>query len=182
VDGRPDELVRGVSIVGTPQAALSRIVATNDKADVFNGECGAESGPAARRSAPGPPRPRRAAARAPVPAVAHGGPHARDHPRSSAAPLYCLSSPDRPKGPAASIGRPADQVTGAVLAPSPGRFPRGAARQGDESGKVAVRCTTLPLSRLVRPDGQGWWQRGGNQVRDVALAFPARSRWLTITR
>ena len=44
VDGRPDELVRGVSIVGTPQAALSRIVATNNKPDVFNGECGAESG------------------------------------------------------------------------------------------------------------------------------------------
>lgn len=44
VDGRPDELVRGVSIVGTPQAALSRIVATNDHPDVFNGECGAESG------------------------------------------------------------------------------------------------------------------------------------------
>ncbi len=44
VDGRPDELVRGVSIVGTPQAALSRILATNDKPDVFNGECGAESG------------------------------------------------------------------------------------------------------------------------------------------
>ena len=44
VDGRPDELVRGVSIVGTPQAALNRIVATGDKQDVFNGECGAESG------------------------------------------------------------------------------------------------------------------------------------------
>lgn len=44
VDGRPDELVRGVSIVGTPQAALSRIMATNDHPDVFNGECGAESG------------------------------------------------------------------------------------------------------------------------------------------
>jgi TldD protein len=44
VDGRPDELVRGVSIVGTPQAALSRIVATNDHQDIFNGECGAESG------------------------------------------------------------------------------------------------------------------------------------------
>ena len=44
VDGRPDELVRGVSIVGTPQAALNRIVATNDKQDVFNGICGAESG------------------------------------------------------------------------------------------------------------------------------------------
>ena len=44
VDGRPDELVRGVSIVGTPQAALKRILATGDKQEVFNGECGAESG------------------------------------------------------------------------------------------------------------------------------------------
>jgi TldD protein len=44
VDGRPDELVRGVSIVGTPQAALNSIVATGDKQDVFNGICGAESG------------------------------------------------------------------------------------------------------------------------------------------
>jgi TldD protein len=44
VDGRPDELVRGVSIVGTPQAALSSITATSDKQDVFNGICGAESG------------------------------------------------------------------------------------------------------------------------------------------
>jgi TldD protein len=44
VDGRPDELVRGVSIVGTPQAALSRILAAGDKREVFNGECGAESG------------------------------------------------------------------------------------------------------------------------------------------
>ncbi len=44
VDGRPDELVRGVSIVGTPQAALNRIVATGDKPDIFNGICGAESG------------------------------------------------------------------------------------------------------------------------------------------
>ena len=44
VDGRPDELVRGVSIVGTPQAALNRILATGDKSEVFNGICGAESG------------------------------------------------------------------------------------------------------------------------------------------
>ncbi len=44
VDGRPDELVRGVNIVGTPQAALKRIVATGTRRDVFNGECGAESG------------------------------------------------------------------------------------------------------------------------------------------
>jgi hypothetical protein len=44
VDGRPDELVRGVSIVGTPLAAMKRILATGDKGEVFNGECGAESG------------------------------------------------------------------------------------------------------------------------------------------
>ncbi len=44
VDGRPDELVRGVSIVGTPLAAMKSIVATGDHYDVFNGECGAESG------------------------------------------------------------------------------------------------------------------------------------------
>lgn len=44
VDGRPDELVRGVSIVGTPLAAMKRILATSDRSEVFNGECGAESG------------------------------------------------------------------------------------------------------------------------------------------
>ncbi len=44
VDGRPDELVRGVSIVGTPQAALNSILATSNKQDIFNGVCGAESG------------------------------------------------------------------------------------------------------------------------------------------
>jgi predicted Zn-dependent protease len=44
VDGRPDELVRGVSIVGTPLAAMKSILATSDKSEVFNGECGAESG------------------------------------------------------------------------------------------------------------------------------------------
>ncbi|MEO6801743.1 MAG: peptidase U62, partial [Granulicella sp.] len=38
------ELVRGVSIVGTPQAALNSILATGDHQDVFNGICGAESG------------------------------------------------------------------------------------------------------------------------------------------
>lgn len=43
-DGRPDELVRGVQIVGTPQTALTQILATGDKQGVFNGECGAESG------------------------------------------------------------------------------------------------------------------------------------------
>ncbi|MGD0801322.1 MAG: metallopeptidase TldD-related protein [Terracidiphilus sp.] len=44
VDGRPDELVRGVSIVGTPLAAMKRILATGEKSEVFNGICGAESG------------------------------------------------------------------------------------------------------------------------------------------
>ncbi|HWE87619.1 MAG TPA: metallopeptidase TldD-related protein [Terracidiphilus sp.] len=44
VDGRPDELVRGVSIVGTPLEAMRSILATGNKSEVFNGECGAESG------------------------------------------------------------------------------------------------------------------------------------------
>jgi TldD protein len=43
-DGRPDELVRGVDIVGTPLAALTRILLTGDQQHVFNGVCGAESG------------------------------------------------------------------------------------------------------------------------------------------
>jgi TldD protein len=43
-DGRPDELVRGVDIIGTPLNALNRIVLTGQKVDIFNGECGAESG------------------------------------------------------------------------------------------------------------------------------------------
>jgi predicted Zn-dependent protease len=44
VDGRPDELVRGVDIVGTPLTCFSKIVATSDDPAVFNGICGAESG------------------------------------------------------------------------------------------------------------------------------------------
>ncbi len=43
-DGRPDELVRGVSIVGTPLASFAKILATSDHTEVFNGYCGAESG------------------------------------------------------------------------------------------------------------------------------------------
>lgn len=43
-DGRPDELVRGVDIIGTPRNVLNRIMLTGEKEDVFNGECGAESG------------------------------------------------------------------------------------------------------------------------------------------
>lgn len=43
-DGRPDELVRGVDIVGTPLSALNNILLTGNKIEVFNGVCGAESG------------------------------------------------------------------------------------------------------------------------------------------
>ncbi len=43
-DGRPDELVRGADIVGTPLAAFETIIATGDEPGIFNGMCGAESG------------------------------------------------------------------------------------------------------------------------------------------
>jgi TldD protein len=43
-DGRPDQLVRGVDIVGTPLSSFAKILMTSDRADVFNGYCGAESG------------------------------------------------------------------------------------------------------------------------------------------
>ena len=43
-DGRPDELIRGVDIVGTPLASFARILATSNRSEVFNGYCGAESG------------------------------------------------------------------------------------------------------------------------------------------
>jgi hypothetical protein len=43
-DGRPDELVRGVDIVGTPLLSLNNIMVTGDTMHVFNGICGAESG------------------------------------------------------------------------------------------------------------------------------------------
>jgi predicted Zn-dependent protease len=43
-DGRPDEMVRGVDIVGTPLLSLTKIMATGDTTEVFNGYCGAESG------------------------------------------------------------------------------------------------------------------------------------------
>ncbi len=43
-DGRLDELIRGADIVGTPLASFSKIVATSDRPQVFNGYCGAESG------------------------------------------------------------------------------------------------------------------------------------------
>jgi len=43
-DGRPDEMVRGVDLVGTPLAIFSQIAACGTDYDVFNGYCGAESG------------------------------------------------------------------------------------------------------------------------------------------
>ena len=43
-DGRPDELVRGVNIGGTPLISLNKILATGDTMEIFNGYCGAESG------------------------------------------------------------------------------------------------------------------------------------------
>ena len=43
-DGRPDELIRGVDIVGTPLASFQKILATSNRSEVFNGFCGAESG------------------------------------------------------------------------------------------------------------------------------------------
>jgi hypothetical protein len=43
-DGRPDQLVRGVDIVGTPLTSFAKILAASDRPEVFNGFCGAESG------------------------------------------------------------------------------------------------------------------------------------------
>jgi TldD protein len=43
-DGRPDEVVRGVDIIGTPLTVFGKILATGSKMEVFNGTCGAESG------------------------------------------------------------------------------------------------------------------------------------------
>ena len=43
-DGRPDELVRGADLIGTPLVSFSGIIATGTEREVFNGFCGAESG------------------------------------------------------------------------------------------------------------------------------------------
>jgi TldD protein len=43
-DGRPDEMVRGVNLIGTPLTVFGKILATGSKMEVFNGTCGAESG------------------------------------------------------------------------------------------------------------------------------------------
>jgi TldD protein len=44
VDGRPDELVRGVDLIGTPLSMFAEIKAADDQSQVFTGFCGAESG------------------------------------------------------------------------------------------------------------------------------------------
>ena len=43
-DGRPDELVRGIDLIGTPLEAFGNVIAAGDEPMVFNGFCGAESG------------------------------------------------------------------------------------------------------------------------------------------
>ncbi len=43
-DGRPDELVRGVDLIGTPITTFKNITAAADDVGIFNGVCGAESG------------------------------------------------------------------------------------------------------------------------------------------
>jgi predicted Zn-dependent protease len=43
-DGRPDELVRGVDLIGTPLVSFGKILAAGRNTEVFNGYCGAESG------------------------------------------------------------------------------------------------------------------------------------------
>ena len=43
-DGRPDEIVRGVDLIGTPLTTFKNITATGDDIGIFNGICGAESG------------------------------------------------------------------------------------------------------------------------------------------
>ena len=43
-DRRPDELVRGVNLVGTPLAMFSQVAEAGDTPEVFTGFCGAESG------------------------------------------------------------------------------------------------------------------------------------------
>jgi TldD protein len=43
-DGRPDELVRGLDLVGTPLVAFENLLAAGDDPAVFNGVCGSDSG------------------------------------------------------------------------------------------------------------------------------------------
>jgi len=44
VDGRPDELIRGVDLLGTPLTSLEKILRAGNDYDTFNGTCGARSG------------------------------------------------------------------------------------------------------------------------------------------
>jgi TldD protein len=43
-DGKPDELVRGINLVGTPLAMFAEIEAVGGDYGLFTGTCGAESG------------------------------------------------------------------------------------------------------------------------------------------
>ncbi len=43
-DGRPDELVQGVDLIGTPLAMFAEITAAGNETGIFTGFCGAESG------------------------------------------------------------------------------------------------------------------------------------------
>ncbi|MBI5325199.1 MAG: hypothetical protein HZB41_08015 [Ignavibacteriae bacterium] len=44
VDKKPDEIVRGVDLIGTPLTTFSNILASGNNLETFNGICGAESG------------------------------------------------------------------------------------------------------------------------------------------
>ncbi|MBO9595889.1 MAG: acyl-phosphate glycerol 3-phosphate acyltransferase [Niabella sp.] len=43
-DGRPDQLVRGVDLIGTPLSMFRRIIAADNTLETFNGMCGSTSG------------------------------------------------------------------------------------------------------------------------------------------
>jgi len=43
-DGKPDELMRGADLIGTPLTAFAQIMTASDTMETFNGYCGAESG------------------------------------------------------------------------------------------------------------------------------------------
>ncbi|MBZ4191746.1 metallopeptidase TldD-related protein [Niabella beijingensis] len=44
VDGRPNQVVRGVDLIGTPLSMFRRIIAADDRVETFNGMCGSASG------------------------------------------------------------------------------------------------------------------------------------------
>jgi predicted Zn-dependent protease len=49
-DGRPDQLVRGADLSGTPLAVLGNIAAATNRYEVFNGDCGANDSGAVPQS------------------------------------------------------------------------------------------------------------------------------------